>query len=124
MHAPTNMRVAVLPVRVVRGALVCVAAVALASSIAACGSSKSSSAASNAKANLDTHKVALAIEQSIRNERHIHAKVVCPTTVPQQAGRTFVCIATTVPTHKRHVSSTPFEVKVQNDKGFVTYQAK
>jgi 7-keto-8-aminopelargonate synthetase-like enzyme len=118
------MRVAVLPARAARGAVLCVAAAALASSIAACGSSKSSNGSSNAKANLDTHKVALAIEQSIRNERHIQAKVVCPTTVPQQAGRTFVCIAATVPAHKRRVSRTPFEVKVQNDKGFVTYQAK
>lgn len=101
----------------VLAALICMAI------LGGCGSSKPSTASTHQKTNLDTKRVALAIEQSIHNERHLRAKVLCPTTVPQEAGRTFLCVATTF-VGKRRGESTPFEVTVQNDKGYVTYQAK
>jgi hypothetical protein len=89
--------------------------------LGACGSS-SSTTGSTIHAKLDTHRVALAIEQSIRSERHIHAKVICPASVPQQKGKTFFCIATTKNRGKR--ASTPFSVTVQNSQGYVTYKAE
>jgi hypothetical protein len=92
--------------------------------LGACGSSKSTQGSTTrAATTLDTRRVALAIEQSILSERHIRSHVTCPTAVPQRAGRIFVCIAT-VGSVKHHTTSTPFVVKVQNDKGYVTYQAK
>lgn len=89
--------------------------------LGACGSS-SSTTSPTTSTKLDTHRVALAIEQSIRSERHIHAKVICPTSVAQQKGKTFFCVATTKTGGKR--TSTPFSVTVQNSQGYVTYKAE
>src|ERR1700677_4372595 len=91
-----------------RGAVAAIAALAAAALVSACGSSKSLSSStrqsSTPAAILNTHHIALAIEQSILSERHIHAKVFCPRVVPQQKGRNFACIATTGKT------KTPFAV--------------
>jgi Domain of unknown function (DUF4333) len=101
-----------------RTAIAAVTALACAAMIGACGSSSSSTSSTAAKTNLNTAHVAASIEQSILSERHIHAKVSCPAVVPQQQGKTFVCIATT------SKGKTPFEVTVQNSKGYVTYAGK
>ena len=85
--------------------------------MSACGSSGSSSGTIHAKVNLDTPHVAKAIKLSILSQRHVHAKVTCPPVVPQEQGRTFVCIATTA------TGKTPFTVTIQNNKGYVTYKA-
>lgn len=97
------------------------AVVACALALGACGSS-SSTTSSTTSTKLDTHRVAVAIEQSIRSERHVRAKVICPTSVPQLKGKTFFCVATTKNGGKR--TSTPFSVTVQNSHGYVTYRAE
>lgn len=94
-------------------------ALAIATTLAACGSSSTSSSSSTAaKVNLNTPHVEHAIELSILNQRHVHAKVICPKVVPQEKGHDFTCIATV------GKKTTPFTVVQQNDKGYVTYQAK
>jgi hypothetical protein len=109
-------------VRARRGVAVALAALAGATLIGACGSSTPSTSStpesSIPRAILNTSHVALAIEQSILSERHIHAKVSCPKVVPQQKGRNFACIATTGKT------KTPFAVTQQNSRGYVTYRAE
>ncbi|HEX5307683.1 MAG TPA: hypothetical protein VFW38_01235 [Solirubrobacteraceae bacterium] len=95
--------------------------VACAALLSACGSSASTTS-STTNTKLDTRRVAVAIEQSIRQERHVRAKVICPTSVPQQKGKTFFCIASTESGGKR--VSTPFSVTVQNSQGYVTYKAE
>jgi hypothetical protein len=105
-------------VRTRRGAIVAVTALACVTLISACGSSSSTKATTN----MDTSRVALSIEQSILTKRHVHATVSCPAQVPQEQGRTFVCIATVRSTKKPStVSRTPFTVTQQNNKGYVTY---
>lgn len=101
-----------------------VAALAGAALISACGGSSSSSS-SGAKTSVDTARVAESIEKSVLSERHLHSTVVCPKSVPQEAGRTFECIATTKSTKAPFtVSKTPFVVTVQSSKGYVTYEGK
>ena len=115
---PRTARVA----RAHRGSSVALAALAGAALLSACGSS---SPKSTTKTNLDTPRVAVSIEQSILKERHLHAKVVCPTVVPQEQGRTFECVATTKSTKPPFaVSKTAFVVTIESNKGFVTYVGK
>jgi hypothetical protein len=110
-------------VRLGRGAIAAVAALAGAVLISACGSSSTSS--TTGKTNLDTARVAASIEQSVLSQRHLHATVVCPAVVPQQAGKTFECIATTKGTKAPFaVNKTPFIVTVQSNRGYVTYVGK
>ena len=124
MHIEPPTPRAARVVRVRRGAIVAVTALACAALMSACGSS-SSSTSSTAATKLDTARVALSIEQSILTERHLHAKVVCPTAVPQEQGKTFECVATTTSAKAPFtVTRTPFVVTVQNSKGYVTYQGK
>ena len=99
--------------------IVAIAALAGAALISACGSSSTTS--STATTDVDTARVAASIEQSVLEKRHIHTTVVCPTTVPQETGKTFECIATTT---KAPITKTPFVVTVQNSKGYVTYVGK
>jgi hypothetical protein len=106
-----------------RGTVVAVAALACAALMSACGSSGSSGSTTPAKTDLNTKHVANSIERSILSERHVHAKVSCPAVVPQEQGRTFDCIATTVK-GKQPASKTPFAVTVKNSKGYVTYVGK
>src|SRR5438067_8422676 len=88
--------------------------------LGACGSSKKST--STPKTNLDTARVARSIEQSIFAQRHLKASVVCPTGIPQEARRTFECVATTPqPKNPKKLVKTPFVVTIQNSKGYVTY---
>ena len=91
--------------------------------MSACGSSSSSSSrptpeTSIPSAILNTHRIELAIKQSILSERHIHAKVACPSVVPEQKSRNFACIATIGTT------KTPFAVIQTDNSGHVIYRAK
>ena len=98
------------------GSLVC------AGLLSACGSKSSESTKTT---NLNTARVARSIEQSITSQRHLVAKVSCPSVVPQEAGRKFECVATTTsPKHPKSVVKTPFEVTIQNSHGYVTYVGK
>jgi hypothetical protein len=105
-----------------RVSIAVVAALAATALMSACGSSSSSSRptleASTPTAILNTHRIELAIKQSILSERHIHAKVVCPSVVPQQKSRNFACIATVGTT------KTPFAVIQTDNSGHVIYHAK
>jgi hypothetical protein len=96
--------------------------------LSACGGSGSSSSSTSPAASahpqgpthlLDTKRVALAIEQSIRSERKISSKVTCPRAVPQEKGKTFTCIARTK-MHNRQVK-TVFTVFQKDDSGQVNY---
>jgi hypothetical protein len=108
-----------------RRAQVALALLACTGLISACGSSSKSSSSSASKTNLNTARVAQSIEKSIVSQRRLHAKVVCPTAVPQEKGRTFECIATTRTIAKPvKVGKTPFVVTIQNSSGFVTYVGK
>lgn len=129
MHITTPMpRPGVAPVvRVRRGASVAVTAIACAALLSACGSSKSSTSttSSTGVTDLNTTRVARSIAQSILAQRHLRAKVVCPVTVVQEAGKTFECVATTRSTKKPYpLVNTPFVVTVENSKGYVTYTGK
>ncbi|HEY2283235.1 MAG TPA: hypothetical protein VGH60_06750 [Solirubrobacteraceae bacterium] len=106
--------------RLPRALIVAVAALAAAVFLGACGSSSTSSSSSStaAKVNLNMPHVERAIELSILSQRHVHAKVVCPRVVPQEQGHNFTCIATV------GKKTTPFAVTQQNNRGYVTYQAK
>ncbi len=111
-------------VRARRGAIAAVVALACAALLSACGSSNSSTT-STSTTNLNTNRVALSIEQSVLAERHLHVTVTCPATVPQEKGRTFVCIATGHSTKTPSVvTKTPFKVTVENSKGYVTYKGE
>ena len=88
--------------------------------LGACGSSSSKGTAT--KTNLNTARVASSIEQSIVSQRKLQAKVTCPASVPQEAGRTFECQAVTRAVKAPHkATTTPFLVTIQNAKGYVTY---
>jgi hypothetical protein len=116
------------------GAGLALAALACAALISACGSSgspsSSGSSTSSAPASattikLNTTRVAHSIEQSILSERHLASTVVCPTDVPQEAGRTFECVATTASAKKpSSLVKTPFVVTIHNKTGYVTYAGK
>jgi hypothetical protein len=99
--------------------LVALAAVACAALISACGSS-SSSTSGGATTTVDTARVAASIEETVLAKRKFHVKVVCPAAVQAEVGKTFECIATpTAPTGSK--TPVPFQVTVQNNKGYVTY---
>jgi hypothetical protein len=72
---------------------------------------------------VDTVRVARAIEGSILAQRHIHAKVTCPSVVIERQGNTFRCFATTVIGKGKHQtrSRTPFKVIQENGEGEITY---
>jgi hypothetical protein len=107
-----------------RAAGIALAILACGGLLTACGSSSKSSS-SNGKTNLNTARVQRSIEQSILTQRHLRSKVVCPTAVPQEKGRTFECIATTETVkHPVKQGKTPFVVTIQNDNGYVTYEGK
>lgn len=83
------------------GALGCLLAVA------ACGSSST--------ARIQTQHVATAIAGSVLSERHEHASVSCPTTVPLVVHSTFWCVSAV------GKQLTPFEVTETDSSGHVTY---
>ncbi len=92
--------------------------------MSACGSSSSSTTPAKATA-LDTTRVAQSIAASILAQRHLHAKVVCPVGIAQEAGKTFECIATTPNAKNPKVTvTTPFVVTIESSKGYVTYVGK
>ena len=119
---PTPRTVTLVQAR--RGAIVAITALACAALLGACGGS-SSSTSSTTTTNLDTARVAKSIEASVLTERHLTVKVTCPVAVPQETGRTFVCTATGHSTKSPStVTTTPFTVTIQNDKGYVTYKGE
>jgi hypothetical protein len=69
---------------------------------------------------LNTTHIAQVIERAIASQRHIRARVSCPTVVIQKQGNNFKCIATTYP-GKGVRDKTPFDVTQQNDRGDVTF---
>lgn len=88
--------------------------------LVACGGSSSDDALTDAADQgpfLDTKVVALAITDSIRNQRNATAEVDCPERIRQAKGVTFVCEA--VSRHGR----TPFVVTQKDDEGNVDYVA-
>lgn len=88
--------------------------------LAACGGSASEDSSTGTVAQgpfLDTKVVALAITDSIRNQRDATAEVDCPEQVRQAKGVTFVCEATS-----RH-GRTAFVVTQKDDRGNVDYVA-
>ncbi|MFL5824251.1 MAG: hypothetical protein ACJ764_12520 [Solirubrobacteraceae bacterium] len=95
--------------------------------LAACGGSSTPTASQSGKApingHLNTARVALAIQQSILSERHVHAKVVCPPNVPQEKGLSFTCVATTYTTKGHHPIHTLFTVFQKDSNGNVYYQS-
>jgi hypothetical protein len=101
------------------------AATLVAVALAACGGSSSPAAKGSGKptanGTLNTPRVALAIENSILSERHIHAKVVCPPNVPQEKGLTFTCVATTSASKGHHPIRTMFTVSQTDSNGHVYY---
>src|SRR5271167_4548901 len=116
MHTEPNTPTVARVPRARRGAILTVTALVCTALVSACGSSKST------PTNLNTNRVALSIEQSILTKRHLTATVSCPAAVPQEQGKTFVCIATTRSTKAPFtVTKTPFTVTEQNAKGYVTY---
>jgi hypothetical protein len=91
----------------------CCAAVSVAGLlVSACGGSSHSS---SAVANVNSSRVATAIQVSVRRERHVNASVTCPTGVPLREHVTFYCVAA--------VGSkvTPFDVTETGGAGHVTY---
>lgn len=89
--------------------------------LAACGGSSSDDSATTAADEgpfLDTKVVALAITDSIRDQRNATAEVDCPEQVRQAKGVTFVCEATS-----RH-GRTAFVVTQKDDEGNVDYVAE
>jgi len=82
--------------------------------VVACGSGSSST---NSEF-LSTKQTKLAIEESILNQRHIHATVACPTEVVREKGVTFQCVATT-PNGARTI----FHVVEANSRGYVEYSS-
>jgi hypothetical protein len=92
-------------------------AVAASFALAGCGGGGSSSTTIRTLAahRMDTKHVAVAIERSILAQRHIHARVTCPSNVPRRAGWHFVCFANTA------AGQTPFVVTEVNGAGYVTY---
>jgi len=122
MHSEPTTPIAARVLRARRGGIGAVAALACVALMSACGSS---STTSTAPKTLNTARVAASIEQSILKERHLSAKVICPTTVLQEAGKTFQCIATSTSTKPPFVvTKTPFVVTIQTNKGYVTYVGK
>jgi hypothetical protein len=67
---------------------------------------------------LNPAHIAFAIEQSIRRQRDLRARVSCPTRIPKHRGRKFVCVA------KTSQGQTPFVVTEISDAGNVSYVGK
>jgi len=101
-----------------RSTVLAAAAVLAGLPLSACGSSSNSSS-TNTQRLLNTKGVALAIEHSIRSERHLKASVVCPFRVVEMKGRTFTCVAT-AREGKRTITTT-FTVYQRNNVGGVYY---
>jgi hypothetical protein len=90
--------------------------------VSACGGSSSTSEGTTPKANVDTPKVAVSIEQTILTKRHLKSTVVCPAPMPAVVGSTFECIASVTAAKAPHtVTKTPFVVTIQSPRGFVTF---
>jgi hypothetical protein len=107
-----------------RGAGVAAATLACATLVSACGGS-SSTGSGPASTNLNTARVAKSIEDTLLEKRRLRSKVTCPAAVPQEAGRTFECIASITAAKPPHaVKNTPFLVTIQNNRGYVTYVGK
>src|SRR5436305_11816444 len=114
------------PGRAGRRTALALAALLCPTTLAACGgSSNRDDQAATAQPNgrLNTARVALAIQQSILSQRHIHATVTCPPRVLQKKGRTFTCVATTYTKVGHHPVHTTFTVFQKDSNGNVFYQS-
>ena len=123
LELPSSDTAAVL--RAPRVATAAAAALACAALVSACGGSSSSNGSGPATTNVNTARVARSIEGTLLEKRHVHATVVCPQAVPQEVGKTFECIARITAVKPPHaVTSSPFLVTIQNNRGYVTYVGK
>jgi hypothetical protein len=105
-----------------RAAILAITALACAALLSACGSSKSST---EAKAFVETGKVAKDIEHTIAAKQGLKARVLCPAPMPAVPGNTFECVASVEAAAAPHtVTKTPYIVTIQSSRGFVTYASK
>jgi hypothetical protein len=89
--------------------------------LCACGSSADHTVGATADRRsplLDTQRVASAIEQSVLHQRELHARVFCPSLVPQAQGQTFTCLA-----YAPGVSPAAFTVIQLDGAGHVRYSS-
>jgi len=116
--------------RVARARGAAVAALSCAALLSACGSSSSSTSSTAAGTPLKTPvnipQLEAAIRQSILTQRHLQVtKVACPTTLPNEVGKTFEClVTTTTTTTPAKIVSTPFIVTIDSNRGHVKYEGK
>ena len=103
-----------IDIRLGTRALGAVAAVVLALGLGACGSDTSDSPVQ--VTTLDTAKIESAIEDSILEQRGVHARVSCPV-VQQKKGLGFACDAVV------GSKTTKFSVTQLDDSGRVRYRA-
>jgi hypothetical protein len=68
---------------------------------------------------LNTHRVELAIDQSVLEQRGLQAHAFCPSRVPQVTGQTFTCIA-----YAPKVNPATFNVVQIDSSGHVRYSSK
>jgi hypothetical protein len=74
---------------------------------------------------VNTARVKRSIEHSILAQSNIHATVTCPASVPAKKGTSFECTAIThrlTPPHEE--IKTAFQVTIQNNKGYITFESK
>jgi Domain of unknown function (DUF4333) len=71
---------------------------------------------SSSTATLDSARVERAIASSVLSERHLRARVVCPSRVPQRSGYRFTCEA------HLDVGAYPVAVTETNGSGHVRYE--
>jgi len=92
--------------------------------VSACGSSSKTTTETTTGKKLEVARVEKSIENSIAEEKKMHAVVTCPS-VEQKEGISFTCVATgTVTKGGKAVSfHTPFTVEQVNNKGYVYYHS-
>jgi Domain of unknown function (DUF4333) len=89
------------------------AGLAVTALLAGCGGGGST--ASGRPRYLDTARVARAIAQSIATDRHLRARVVCPSGIVQRKNYQFACLAV------YDGGQATFTVIQHDDRGHVTY---
>jgi len=104
-----------VPYARIRGGLTKLLASLLAAAFALGGLTACGGSVSTGKTVLNTEDVERAIEKSIREQRHLDARVTCPVNIEQRKGNDFSCFA--------DVRGKRFEFRVTqtDDDGHVTY---
>jgi hypothetical protein len=74
---------------------------------------------------VDTARVERSIARGILAQTNLHATVTCPASVPAKKGKTFECTAITRGLKPPHAEiKTTVVVKVNNNRGFLTFESK